>query len=114
MVNHSSESDDPEFIEGPINMILQEHNDHHGSVWFLYIMQAHTGRFYVGISCDPKARLKNHNSGKGSRFARQQGPFELLYISKPLSSKSEARKREIQVKGWSRDKKQKLISGEWE
>ena len=82
--------------------------------WFVYIAQAHTGRYYVGISLDPKSRIKDHNSKRGSRFAKQQGPFKLVYISERFLTKSDARTREIQIKGWSRDKKIKLISGEWE
>jgi predicted GIY-YIG superfamily endonuclease len=54
-----------------------------------------------------------HNIGKGSQLARQQGPFLLLYTSQPFPSKSEAREREIQIKGWSREKKEKLIKGLW-
>ena len=46
-------------------------------------------------------------------MAREQGPFELVYVSAQFPNKSEARKREIQVKGWTKDKKKKLISGEW-
>ncbi len=82
--------------------------------WYLYIAQANTGRYYVGISQNPASRLKDHNKSKGSRFAKLQGPFKLVYVSNKFPYKSEARKREVQVKGWSRDKKIKLISGEWE
>ena len=81
--------------------------------WFVYIAEARTGRYYVGITTDPKKRIGKHNNGKGSRMAKQQGPFELRYVSGPFSTKSEARKREIQVKDWSQAKKKKLISGEW-
>jgi len=81
--------------------------------WFVYIAKAHTGRYYVGITNNPSRRLEKHNAGQGSQFARDQGPFELAYISSPLESRSDARKREIQVKGWSRIKKEKLISREW-
>jgi predicted GIY-YIG superfamily endonuclease len=49
----------------------------------------------------------------GARFARNQGPFTLVYISNPFLTKSEARLREMQLKGWSRTKKEKLIRGEW-
>jgi predicted GIY-YIG superfamily endonuclease len=83
------------------------------SNWYVYICKANTGRYYTGISTDPKERLKSHNSDHGARFARDQGPFELLYVSSPFSSKSMARLREIQIKGWSRYKKENLISGKW-
>ncbi len=82
--------------------------------WFVYIAAAGTGRYYVGITNDPQERLRKHNSGKGSRMATQQGPFTLVYLSHPFPNKSEARKREIQLKGWTVEKKQKLINGEWQ
>jgi len=81
--------------------------------WFVYIARARTGRYYIGISTNDKERILKHNSGRGSRFARQQGPLELVYTSDSFPSKSEARKREIQIKGWSREKKEKLITREW-
>lgn len=81
--------------------------------WFVYIARARTGRYYVGITTDTKKRIQKHNSGKGSKFAINQGPFTLAYVSQELPNKSEARKREIQLKGWSQIKKEKLIKGEF-
>lgn len=80
--------------------------------WFVYIALAITRRYYVGITTDPQKRIQKHNSGKGSKFAINQGPFVLMYTSQKFPNKSEARKREIQLKGWSQVKKQRLISGE--
>ncbi len=82
--------------------------------WYVYIAQARTGRFYTGISPDPLRRIKDHNLGKGSQFAKDQGPFQLVYSSQLFETKSEARKREIQIKKWTRAKKSRLISGEWQ
>ena len=81
--------------------------------WYVYIAKAKTGNYYTGITPSPDVRIEKHNSGHGSRMAKQQGPFVLMYVSAPLPNKSEARKREIQIKGWTRDKKEKLIRGEW-
>lgn len=41
-------------------------------------------------------------------MAKQQDPFILIYTSKPFPNKSRARKREIQIKSWSREKKSLL------
>ncbi|MEX0594753.1 MAG: GIY-YIG nuclease family protein [Patescibacteria group bacterium] len=82
--------------------------------WFVYIAASVTGKLYVGISTDPDRRLIDHNSGHGSRFAMQNGQLKLAYVSPMLKNQSEARKREIQLKGWTRTKKLKLISGELE
>lgn len=81
--------------------------------WRVYLAVAKTGRYYTGISNDVDKRIEKHNSGNGSRFAMQQGGLTLVYKSEIYPSKSEARKREAQVKKWSRIKKEKLISGEW-
>lgn len=81
--------------------------------WYVYIAKAKTGRYYTGITNNSEIRIEKHNSGKGSRMAVQQGPFELVYTSNIFPNKSEARKREAQLKGWSKEKKEKLISGEW-
>lgn len=81
--------------------------------WFLYITKAKTGRFYTGISQNPQKRLKAHNTGRGAKFARNQGPFELVYISPKIENYTKARKLEIKIKDWSQIKKNKLISGEW-
>ncbi len=65
------------------------------------------------MTTDLVERIKKHNSGNGAKFAVDQGPFELVYVSQPFGSKSEARQREIQAKKWSHEKKLKLISREW-
>jgi putative endonuclease len=81
--------------------------------WFVYIAKARTNRYYTGITNNPDSRISKHNSGLGSKFAIEQGPFELVYVSDPMTDKSSARIREIQIKGWNRAKKKKLISGDW-
>lgn len=81
--------------------------------WFVYLALAQTKRYYVGITTNPERRIKKHNSGEGSKFAMDQGPFILVYVSQKFSNKSEARKREIKLKGWSKLKKEKLIAGEY-
>ena len=82
------------------------------SDWFVYIASSVNKKLYVGISTDPNRRLIEHNTGRGSRFAMQNGDLSLVYISAPMKNQSQARKREIQLKGWTRAKKLKLISGE--
>lgn len=112
MVNHlddmlynqrsfSKEENDPELVEGPASLS-----------WFVYICVSRHGYYYVGISPDPQNRLLAHNSGNGSKMAKDHSSFKLVYISQPYANQSIARKREIQVKKWKREKKEKLISGE--
>lgn len=81
--------------------------------WFVYISQAPTGRYYTGIAIDVHRRLDEHNRAEGAKFAYDQGALRLLYVSPPFPDQSSARKREMQIKGWARSKKEKLIQGEW-
>ncbi len=81
--------------------------------WYVYIAQAKTGRYYTGITTNTNQRIQTHNEGKGAKFADDQGNLSLMYKSLPYESKSEARKREIQIKGWTRAKKEKLIQRRW-
>jgi len=64
--------------------------------WFLYICQK-GDRFYVGITTDLENRLRQHGSP------------EMLYSEGPLT-RMEAVQRERQIKGWSREKKLKLMA----
>ncbi|MBI1812884.1 GIY-YIG nuclease family protein [Candidatus Peregrinibacteria bacterium] len=81
--------------------------------WFVYIAQAPTGRYYTGITTDPHRRIQEHNRNEGAKFAHDQGALRLLYISPPFPDQSSARLREVQIKGWTRVKKEKLIRGAW-
>jgi predicted GIY-YIG superfamily endonuclease len=81
--------------------------------WHVYIAQAPTGRYYTGISENPQQRMIDHNEDRGAKFSRDQGALRVVYVSPPFATKSETRKREIQIKGWTRVKKEKLILGEW-
>ena len=82
-------------------------------MWYVYIAKAKTGFYYTGITTNPGKRILKHNIGKGSLMGVQQGPFTLVYTSQPFNNKSEARLREVQIKRWSRVKKEKLIKREW-
>jgi len=80
--------------------------------WFIYIAKARTGNYYVGITTEPARRIIDHNEGRGSTMAKTQGPFTLVYTSKPLPDQSTARKMEIAMKKWPRKQKEQLIKGE--
>ena len=78
----------------------------------LYILQSESsGKYYVGISSNPKRRLKYHNSiEKG--FTSRYRPWKIVYV-KEFPSKSEATQIERKIKSWkSRKKIEKIISGE--
>ena len=66
--------------------------------------------YYVGATDDPQRRLQEHNDGKGSDWTAARRPVKLVW-TEAHPSLSAARKRENQLKRWSRAKKEALIRG---
>ncbi|HBB76953.1 MAG: hypothetical protein A2186_02080 [Candidatus Levybacteria bacterium RIFOXYA1_FULL_41_10] len=77
-------------------------------MWFVYVLLCAGGSFYTGSSNNPDVRFADHKNGKGGRYTRSHKPLKLLYREQ-LESKSAALKRENQIKGWSREKKIKVL-----
>ena len=77
---------------------------------FVYILQCADGVFYVGATEDLESRVAMHNEGRGPKFTACRLPVTLLYPEEH-DSMSEARQREIQIKKWSRAKKEAFIAG---
>jgi len=77
-------------------------------MWHVYILQCNDGSFYAGASTNVKNRLKRHNNGKASRYTRARRPVGLLYTEK-FDTKSEALRREIEIKDFSLENKRRLI-----
>ncbi len=80
------------------------------SPWIVYILRCGDGTLYTGITPDLDARLEAHRSGKGARYTRGRGPFEVIH-QEPAASKSDACRRELAVKRLSRAAKLALASG---
>jgi putative endonuclease len=78
-------------------------------IWFVYIAICRDDKLYTGISNDVERRIEAHNAGKGCRFTKYRFPVKLIYKEK-CGTKSAARKREIEIQGFSRSKKLQLIS----
>ncbi len=77
--------------------------------WRVYILRCGDGSLYTGVTNDLERRLKAHNSGRGAKYTRSHGPVELAY-SEPAFDKSSALKRELEIKGLTREQKLKLIA----
>jgi putative endonuclease len=76
---------------------------------YVYMLLCDQKTFYIGITFDIPKRLKEHKS-KESFFTKKFSEIKLVYCEK-YKNKNEAAKREKQLKGWSRAKKQMLIGG---
>ena len=75
---------------------------------YVYILESEIdGSFYKGISFDPLKRLHQHNEGE-TLSTRHKIPWKLVY-AEPMPSKTEALRREKNLKKYSRERLIKLI-----
>jgi len=78
-------------------------------MWYVYIVRCRDGFLYTGITDHLEKRLHEHNSCKrGAKFIKYRRPVELAY-KESASDKIQAAKREREIKGWRREKKEELI-----
>ena len=75
---------------------------------YIYILKCADGTYYTGWTTDPARRLAVHNSGKGAKYTRSRLPVYLVYIES-FETKSDALKRECEIKKMSRAEKELLI-----
>ncbi len=81
---------------------------------YTYILKCGDGSYYVGSTTNILNRLKKHENGSASKYTTVRQPVKLVFYERVQDIKV-ARKREIEIKGWSRLKKEKLIiSKNWQ
>lgn len=67
-----------------------------------------SNKLYVGITTNPDDRVTYHNQRRGARFTKYIPDFQIVFLEQ-YGTLAQARKREIQIKKWRRDKKDVLI-----
>jgi putative endonuclease len=75
---------------------------------YTYILRCNDDTLYTGYTNRLQYRIQMHQAGKGAKYTRGRGPFSLVYVDS-FESKSEALKREIEIKKLSRKQKESLI-----
>lgn len=78
---------------------------------FTYILECADGTYYTGSTWDLQRRFWEHTKGLGARYTVKRLPVKLVYCES-YERIDDAFKREKQVQGWSREKKQALIAGD--
>lgn len=81
------------------------------NVWFVYILRCADDSLYTGISTDVERRLDEHNAGAplGARYTRARRPVVLVY-QESVSCRSDAQRREREIKSKNRAWKAALIA----
>ena len=77
-------------------------------MYYVYILRTLNSSLYVGVSGDVDRRVERHRAGLGAEFTRRNKVDRLVYTETYLTY-LDARRRERQIKGWTRLKKENLI-----
>jgi len=80
--------------------------------YVVYILRTSSNTLYIGQTNNLEKRLTEHQNKntKSAKYIKYFGSFELVYSEEYLT-RTEAMKREWQIKQWSRSKKEALIQG---
>jgi putative endonuclease len=73
-------------------------------MWFIYVLLCSDGSLYTGSTNDIGKRFLDHMNRKGAKYTRSHKPLKIIHTEK-FSTKSEALKREQEIKSWNRKKK---------
>ena len=76
----------------------------------VYILECADGTYYTGMTNNLERRLKEHNAKRGGRYTRGKTPVVLKY-AEPQGTFKEAMVRELEIKGYARPRKARLIEG---
>ncbi len=81
-------------------------------LYTVYILRFFDNTLYIGQTNNLEQRIKDHLNKKdrASKFSKDHGDFKLVY-QESYNSRLESMRREKQIKGWTRAKKEALIAG---
>lgn len=83
------------------------------SDFFVYILKCNDGSYYTGHTENLEKRMAEHHSGELKSYTASRLPVQLVY-NMAYDSRDKAYYAEQQIKGWSRRKKEALITGNFE
>jgi putative endonuclease len=72
--------------------------------FYVYLVRCGDDSLYCGITDDVARRLAKHAAGKGARYTRGRGPFELV-LARRCRDKGTALRLEYAIKQLDRDAK---------
>lgn len=76
-------------------------------------MECSDGSYYTGSTIDLQKRINEHHNGQGTNHTKKRLPIKLVYVEEYLNIAT-AFEREKQIQGWSRAKKEVLITGDFD
>ena len=76
---------------------------------FFYLARCNDGSLYAGTCIDVTEREAKHNDGMGAKYTRSRRPVKIIHTEE-FETLSQARKREAEVKAWSKHRKEELLA----
>ena len=80
-------------------------------MFYLYILRNNHNRLYIGQTSNLEQRMNDHKTHHGAKFIKDYGDFKLVYTEQ-FQTRTDAMKREKQLKHWTVVKKESLILGD--
>jgi putative endonuclease len=77
---------------------------------WVYIVECSDGSYYVGSTVDLERRVSEHNLGLGAAYTKHRRPVRLVWAEEHFRVE-DAYVVEKRLQGWSRRKREALISG---
>jgi len=77
--------------------------------YYVYMLLCKDGSYYTGYAKNVKRRVEQHKKGQGARYTSMHEPKKIVYIEE-FDSRSEAMKREREIKSLRHSKKQQLAN----
>ena len=77
--------------------------------YYFYLLRCSDNSLYAGICIDLEQRVETHRNGKAAKYTRSRLPVTLVYHEQHRS-KGDALRREIDVKKWTKQRKERLVS----
>lgn len=80
--------------------------------FWVYILRCNDGSYYSGHTDNLEVRISQHQTGESDGYTPTRRPVNLLW-SQECATREEALAAELQIKGWSRKKKEAMMRGDW-
>ncbi len=74
----------------------------------VYLARCADKSLYTGSCTNLKSRENKHNKGEGAEYTQKRRPVKIVYFEE-CNTLIEARRREAQIKRWTRAKKENLV-----
>lgn len=82
-------------------------------MYYTYMLRCDDNSLYTGYTNDLQKRFEKHLSGKGAKYTRANKPKQLVYLE-IFQEKSDALKREIEIKKMGKNQKESLCHSAYE